>query len=336
MPFVGVHSPLLGTEVEIRIEADPDAALAADTAAVAEFERLTAVLSNFLESSELSRWRRAEIDECSADLTKVLAEAQAWHAASDGAFHPAIEPLRRRWLQAVADGQLPEPTELAELAASCATLPFTVTDGQVHRVADCSGVDLNAIAKGYIVDRAAAAAFALPGIDAVMVNAGGDLRHLGEGSVLVGVEDPATPLDYAPPRWWVRLARAGLSTSGSVRRGFQISGVWLGHVLDPRTGWPVAHTTSASAIATDALTADALVTVLGVLDPDRALAFAESGGIACLLVAGDEVLRSTNWPEEETPAQLNTTRMNPTITPTPSRTGADAGQSAPASMPERS
>ena len=299
MPFVALHSPMLGTDVEIRVEGPQDVALEADAAAVAEFERLVAVFSVFDESSELSRWRRGDIEDCSPELTEVLAAAQFWHQASGGAFHPAIAALRRRWLVATADQQLPDPVELAALAAASAVLPFTVSDGRVERLADCSGVDLNAIAKGYIVDKGCEVAVAQPGVDAVMINAGGDLRHLGDASVLVGIEDPGAAFDNMPPRWRVELSNAGLATSGAARRGFRVGGEWLGHVLDPRTGWPVDHTTSASVIAADTMTADALATVLGVLPAGEALARAEAEDWACLLVAADgSYSTSTAWPGE--------------------------------------
>ncbi len=299
MPFVVVHSPLLGAEVEVRIEADADAALRADAGAIAEFDRLTAVFSMYDESSELRRWRRGDSDKCSPELTGVLAAAQSWHSASDGAFHPAIEPLRKRWLRATMEDRLPDPAELAELAAACVDLPYTVIDGQVQRLTDCSGVNLNAIAKGYIVDRATEVAMAVPGVDAVMIKAGGDLRHLGNGSAVVGSTGAAGRFDPQEARWRIRLARAGLSTSGSVDRGLRVKGQWLGHVLDPRTGWPVVHTTSASVIATDAVTADALVTALCVLTPERAIGYAERAGIACLVVTPDGVRHSSRWPAEE-------------------------------------
>jgi thiamine biosynthesis lipoprotein len=300
MPFAAIHAPILGTEVEIRVIADPDGALAADAAAVAEFERLAAVFSVYEESSELARWRRAEVDECSADLTQVLAAAQAWHAASGGAFHPAILPLRRRWQRAAAEDRLPDPAEMAELAIACATLPFTVTKGRVERTADCSAVDLNAIAKGYIVDRAALAALAVPEVEAVMVNAGGDLRHVGEGSVLVGIEDPTKLPGTAEPRWHVRLTQVGMATSGVARGGFTVSGQGFGWVIDPRTGWPSTHTTSASVVAIDAMTADTLSTVLTVLPPAEALTLAEAEGWACLLVGADGVQHmSLGWPDEQ-------------------------------------
>jgi thiamine biosynthesis lipoprotein len=299
-PFVALHSPMLGTDVEIRVDGEPQAALLADAAAVGEFERLNPVFTVYDESSELMRWRRGDVDNCSADLTEVLAAALRWHGVSGGAFHPAVAPLHLRWLQAAAEDRLPDAAELADLAAACATLPYSVQAGTVRRLGDCSGVDLNAIAKGYIVDRAAAVAFAIEGVDAVMINAGGDLRHHGAGSVLVGIEDPANAFDNAPPRWRVQLTEAGLATSGAARRGFTVAGQWMGHVIDPRTGWPVRHTTSCSVIAADAMTADALSTVLGVLPSDEALARAEAEGWACLLVSPDGTARfSPAWLAEE-------------------------------------
>jgi thiamine biosynthesis lipoprotein len=297
MPFVAIHSPILGTEVEIRLDADPEAALAADSAAVSEFDRLAAVFSTYDESSELSAWRRGDLQESSPELTEVLVAAHAWHTASGGAFHPAMQPIQLRWQRAAVEDVLPDPAELAELAAACVTLPFTVADGRIVRIADCSGVDLNAIAKGYIVDRAAHTAFAVPGVDAVMINASGDLRHLGDGSVLVGIEDPAARFEGSDPRWRVELSGAGLSTSGVAKRGFVVAGQSYTRVIDPRTGWPVTHTASASVVASDAMTADALSTVLGVLPPAEALARAESEGWACLLVGADGAERMSGaWP----------------------------------------
>lgn len=289
------HSPLLGTVVELQVEAEPAPAERADALTVAEFERLTSVFSTYDASSELSRWARGEIDEVSTDLRTVLAAAAEYHRLSAGAFHPATGRLRRLWQQAELSGTLPAETELAARAAG--PLPYQVVDDRVERLSDCTGVDLNAIAKGYIVDQAVGAALTVPEVHSVLVNAGGDLRHAGTGSARVGIEDPARPFDNAPPRWRVQLTNAALATSGDARRGFQVGGRWLGHVLDPRTGWPVEHTASVSVLASDAMTADALATVLGVLPADEATAFAEAHGVAGLLVnASGEAYASPNWP----------------------------------------
>lgn len=288
------HSPLLGTVVELRVDAEPAAAEAADAAAIAEFERLTEVFSTHAPNSELRRWSRGEVDLISTDLRTVLAASEVAHRRSGGAFHPATGAVRQLWLHAEQTGLMPSADRLAAVAGR--PLPYRVSEGRVERLGDCSGLDLNAIAKGYIVDRAVAAAL-VPGVDAVLVNAGGDLRHAGSGSVRVGIEDPARPFDNAPPRWRVELTNAALATSGTARRGFRVGERWLGHVLDPRSGWPVEHTASISVLADDAMTADALATVLGVLPRTEAMAFADRESVACLLVDSDgSAYTSPSWP----------------------------------------
>jgi FAD:protein FMN transferase len=290
----GTRSPVLGTVVELRLDGDEGATVAAEAAAWAVFERLEQVFSTYRPDSELSRWRSGEIDTCSAELSAVLAAAHYWYGASGGAFHPLTRALTRRWQQAAKDGQLPSS---AELAALITPLPYAIHEAGPVRAGNCADLDLNAIAKGYIVDQAAEAARAVAGIDSVVVNAGGDLRHRGQGAVAVGIEDPAKPFDNLPARWRVEVSNAALATSGFARRGFRVGERWLGHVLDPRTGWPVAHTASISVIAEDAMSADALATVLGVLEIDQAVELATSRGIGCLLVAQTgEVHVSPAWP----------------------------------------
>jgi thiamine biosynthesis lipoprotein len=266
----GRYHPLLGTNVEIRVDAmSGDAeeaqrqAEAAEQAAVDEMVRLQAIFTVFDEQSDLCRWRTARTDRVPAELVECLAAAEHWWSLSGGAFHPAAAPLRKRWLAAEVDQRLPTGGELNRLTSDLAALPFQVRRGEVVRTGDCSGVDLNAVAKGYIVDRAVDTAARSPGVVDVLVNAGGDLCHRGDRVLRVGVENP-TDLG-GPPATVVALAGGAIATSGSVHRGFRIAGDWYGHVLDPRTGWPVADRPSTTVRAPDATTADAVATVVNVL-----------------------------------------------------------------------
>lgn len=302
--WIAVYEPLMGTTVEVRVWADEQpAAKAAEAAVVEEVQRLTAVFSGFDASSELCRWARGDLDDVSTDLANVLELAQHWFAESDGAFSPVCRALYDRWEHAVADQVVPDPAELLTLAKSLVQSPFHVKRQHgtpaVHRLRDCRGVDLNALAKGYIVDRAAERAAALSGVHSVLVNAGGDLRHTGPGSITVRIEDPHHPFDNAEPLTRVAVSAAALATSGTVHRGFRVGERWFGHVLDPRTGWPVRHTASASVIAPDAATADAVATIAMVLPPEEAVVFADQiDGVAALLVEQNgSVHRSPRWPD---------------------------------------
>ncbi|MFV0460915.1 MAG: FAD:protein FMN transferase [Actinomycetales bacterium] len=295
----GVYFPLLGTDVTIRVEAiEPALAHAIEQAAVNEIVRVQAVFTVFDPASALSRWRRGELADPPDEVTRLLGTAADWHQASGGAFHPAAGTLRARWLRAEGEAVVPSGEELAVLADDVRSLPYQVgADGSARRTGDTSGVDLNAIAKGYAVDRAIDLAVGL-GADGVMVNAGGDLAHRGAGEVMVGIEDPLHPSDNAAPLETVRLRGRAIATSGLARRGFTVGATRYGQVLDPRTARPVDHCASASVLAPTAEAADAMATVAGVLEHAEALAFVDARpDFACLLVTRDgKVLRSARWP----------------------------------------
>ncbi|MEZ5343091.1 MAG: FAD:protein FMN transferase [Acidimicrobiales bacterium] len=149
-------------------------------------------------------------------------------------------------------------------------------------------MSLNAIAKGAIVDWCVDQTFADRLVERVVVNAGGDLVHRGTKPANVGIEDPATKFDNVPPLTYITLDNAALATSGSQRRGFTVAGTRSGHVVDPRTGWPVDHIRSASVVAPTAALADALATAFMVLKPPESFTVAEAvGGIAALIVDSD-------------------------------------------------
>lgn len=307
------EEPLLGTRVAVRI-AGEDAARAAALAEriFAECDRLERVFSLFDDSSTLRRWCRGEFDDAvlPPELRAVLVAADAWQRRSGGAFSVQAAPLMARWRAAERDGVEPSPDALEALVRELRRPPYEVLDGAVRRATTPCSVDLNAIAKGAIVDFAAAGwrrgAEPGDGIRSLVVNAGGDLLHRGTASVPVGIEDPARPFDNAEPLTVVELSDAALATSGPTRRGFRIADRWYGHVLDPRSGRPVEGVRSASVVAADALTADAVATVVAVLEPAEAIRFVDglAGvgaappvlGVACLVVDGDgRQWRSAGW-----------------------------------------
>jgi thiamine biosynthesis lipoprotein len=68
----------------------------------------------------------------------------------------------------------------------------------------------------------------------------------------------------------IRLHDRALGTSGSGVQFFHYKGRRYGHVLDPRTGWPVEGVLSATVIAPTAAQADALSTAFYVMGLEKA------------------------------------------------------------------
>jgi thiamine biosynthesis lipoprotein len=312
----GRHEPVMGTSLDVLVTADdPQAAAVGEQAAVDEMRRREHIYSAFDPASELCRWRSGAEPEPSEELAELLAAAHRWHLRSLGTFNPAVGALSDLWRGAATTGTAPTAEECRRLAATIAEPRF---DGAYpHRpLPGAQAVNFNALAKGLAVDHAAAAALTVPGVQAVTVSAGGDLRHSGSGTVRVGVEDPARPYDNAAPLTVVTLGNdMALATSGSARRGFRVGDRWYSHVIDPRSGWPVDHAASVSVVATEAGVADVLATVACVLTPDLAVAAVEAlqPGAAVLVVTtdGDRVANHA-WrrlaPDRRTPAELRSPR----------------------------
>lgn len=292
------YTHLLGTVIDVRVRAaEPTTCERAAAAVVDEIVRLEAIFTVFDRSSELNRWKRDEVPDPSADLVAVMSAALEWQHRSDGAFNPMSGVLSDLWRRAVEDQIVPSPTLLADAAASIAAPRFEVADGVVRRLGNCMALNLNAIAKGYIVDRATAAARSVSGVEMILVSAGGDLLHAGHPTAPIGIANPLRPYDNEPPVAVIDLADAGLATSGGSRRGVLVGGHWFSHVIDPRTGQPVTAQASVTVVARTAMHADVLATVLGLDDPATAVAASESEfACSCLVIGHDGGLwANSSW-----------------------------------------
>jgi len=138
-------------------------------------------------------------------------------------------------------------------------------------------LNVDALGKAFIVDRAAAAGLDGTGADGVMLNIGGDIAVVGP-EVAVDVADPSRPFENDAPLARIRLSAGAVATSGSYARP--------GHLVDPRTGGPANGAASATMVAADCLTANALATALCVLPISRGLALVEmEAGAEALLTS---------------------------------------------------
>jgi thiamine biosynthesis lipoprotein len=136
-------------------------------------------------------------------------------------------------------------------------------------------VNLGSIGKGYAVQRMADYLSAR-GVRHALVSAGASSivalggRGWGWSIDLCARNGDPGPRNGAPPDSGAagqrtRLARVylrngALGTSGAGEQFVEIDGRRYGHVLDPRTGWPASGVRSASVVARDGATADALAT----------------------------------------------------------------------------
>ena len=265
--------------------------------ALEEIDRLDAVFSTFRPDSELARWMAAtgQDIEVSSDLAHVLERAAWWRARTLGAFDPAVAA----WARSPKEGRRRDGPGFRSGGKGVASRPLWKVSrppgggAAVARKLTPAALSLDAIAKGYIVDRAclrAARAARAARTSDVLVNLGGDIRHVGAHRAVVAVTDPGCDGENACPFEYVGICNQGLATSGGYRRKVRSGGEWRSHLIDPRTARPAEHVLSASVIAPTAATADVLATAFSILEPRQSLAIADSvSGVGCLLLRADGV-----------------------------------------------
>jgi FAD:protein FMN transferase len=286
---------VLGTTLDLTVIGPARPARAAQDAVLAEIARLEGVFSRFLPDSDLRRWSRGEAVERTSELFPLLRDAARWFRLSGGAFHPGAQSLADAWTDAEARGTPPADGDLARLVS----LLGDVTDGPPPAYP----LSLDALAKGRIVDAAVEAAAAVPDVEGVLVNVGGDLRAWGACRAAVAVADPLLVADNAAPIATVHLYGAALATSGVARRGYRVAGRWYPHLIDPRSGRPVEGVAGATVVAPTCAEADALATICCVLDEAAAFALVagmEAVGLLRCRANGERVAedRFLSWAPE--------------------------------------
>lgn len=300
------HENVMGTSLELRVRADVAAmAREAEARVLREIDRLSAILSRHDASSEFRRWQSAAKGpiRVSPELFEVLAACDRWRDASGGAFDPRVQVLAQLWADGARRGQAPsvEALTAAKLLLGRPAWRLEPEARTAERLVD-TPLSLDAIAKGYIVEKACDAAGGLErGVRGLLLNVGGDLRVQGELIATIGLARPRGDSEATEPFTVVRVHDRAVATSGGYQRGLSVGGRWYSHIFDPRTGRPADRVACATVIAERSADADALATILNVLPPeDGARLVRGVAGAACLIVAADgRITRGEGWPRYE-------------------------------------
>lgn len=259
---------LMGTVLEVRLPAGTARAAELAEAAFREVATVEAAASLWKPGTELAEVHASaaagEPVVLSETLGSIVHEALRAAELTGGAYSPAVGALvgaydlrgRGRW-----------PSEAEKRRAAALARPEGVRyDAETRTLRLDEGVtlDLDGIAKGFALDRAAAALRAR-GVDDALLNFGGQILTIGppEGS-------PAREAIVAAPDATdggllrVLVRDASLSTSADSERVRTIAGREAGHLLDPRQGSFVQLPGSVSVLAPTGAQADALSTAWAV------------------------------------------------------------------------
>jgi thiamine biosynthesis lipoprotein len=241
----------MGSPCELQLFVGPDEGLRSAAAAAAEVERLEQRYSRYRADSLLSAINRAAQ---AGGSIKVDPETALLLDYSDTCFRESGELfdissgiLRRAW--DFKSGRAPSDDELQRLLPLVGWEKVEWHSPAIRFTVPGMELDLGGVVKEYAVDRVAALLLER-GVESGIVNLGGDVRILGPrpgGEAWhVGIRHHRLHDGVAA---LVMMERGALASSGDYERCIVIDGVRYGHILNPRTGWPVRELAAASVIA---------------------------------------------------------------------------------------
>ena len=234
---------------------------------------------NIIHKINSAKGRPVEVDRETAQL---LDFAETLYSLSDAAFDITSGVLRRAW---TFDGSDNVPAS-AEIEALLSLVGWDKATWQSRLLTLPAGmeIDLGGIGKEYAVDRAIGI---LQSADdkPFLVNFGGDLAVTGppvrRTAWTVGIEAPSPAGREGDPEpirasKLIELRQGALATSGDARRFVMKDGVRYGHVIDPRTGWPVENAARSITVAADTCTQAGMLSTLAMLKGASAEQFLDS------------------------------------------------------------
>ncbi|WP_255550422.1 FAD:protein FMN transferase [Moritella sp. 28] len=207
--------------------------------AYAEAKRIELKYSRFRDDNIIARLNSSADETISVDeeTTRLINLADLCFQLSDGLFDISSGVLGKLW-------HFKQQTQLPSDGGIKALLPNigwqkASWHAPLLRLPKGMQIDLGGIGKEYAVDKVARL-LQQQTDNAFLVNFGGDiytnqLRSNGE-AWQVAIEDPQ---HLGESKLMVSLVQGGLASSGNSQRYIEVDGQRYGHILNPKTGYPI-------------------------------------------------------------------------------------------------
>lgn len=292
MPRVRWLGKALGAKAEIVLE-HPDQALAqqALAEALAELERLEAILSIYRPDSALSGLNRdGVLASPPPDLVRAFGEAAHLSRLSDGAFDVTVQPLWALHANSLRRiGRHPSADDIAAARRLVDWRAVSVAPDRIAFAVPGMAATLNGIGQGYITDRVSEL-LKRKGFANVLVDLG-EPRVLGpraDGSPWpVAIRDPML---RGIALHTFEIKDGAMATTEAQGTSFPGFGRY-GHLIEPNTGRPALGVPSVTVLAPTASLADGLSTAIAVAGAERAPAILAAAGVGrAILVSVDSTI----------------------------------------------
>ena len=264
----------------------------------ATMRRVELSLSPFNARSLISQINAGVTDSTDELIDTVFAVSQMINRESGGVFDPSAAPLFSLWGVGHGDknGGTPTDEQIDSALQSVGIGDCSIDRGVIMRKSVKTQFNFSAITKGYGCDMVGEC-LRRNGCDNYMVEIGGEITLAGLSPSgekwRIQVDAPIfndSTVEHSR-LGIIKVTDCGIATSGNYRNFRRDeSGNIYGHTISPVTGRPVTDiaTLSATVIAQNCMTADALATACMAMSPTDALAMIERiEGADVMLVSSD-------------------------------------------------
>ncbi len=294
--IIKISGEQLGTQYRVTVVADQPAPDDLSDQIAALIGLVDQSMSTYRDDSELTLFNGTAVNEAtriSADFAEVMALSFEVWEASGYLFDPTVGPLVDLWgfgPEIPLNNRVPLSEEIQSALSQTGFGSVTLeSDEEGFWLIKSLNVrlDLSGIAKGHAVD-IVANHLELLALTDYLVEVGGEVRVSGNNPKgkpwRVAIE---TPQIMGGVERVLELNDSALATSGDYRNFFEFEGKRYSHLIDPRDGYPVKHSTVSSTVVMDSCAkADAWSTAFLIMGHEQAMTLANQKGIALYLIVG--------------------------------------------------
>ena len=276
--FITRTSYMLNTIVTINIYDSTDESLLDGCLDLCrKYEEL---FSRTIDTSEIARLNRGEITEVSEDTAELIEKGLFYGELTDGAFDISVHPVSSLWdfSSGSENPSLPDPALLETALKKVDYQKIGLQNQTVSFAVEGMGIELGAIAKGYIADRMKDYLVS-QGVSSATINLGGNVLTIGsrpDGTPFrIGIQKPFAPT--GTPALTLPVTDLSVVSSGVYERYFELDGTLYHHILDTKTGYPIQNNLfEVTIISPSSMDGDALSTTCFLLGLEEGIALIES------------------------------------------------------------
>lgn len=291
--YVTIQGAVFGTIYHIIIEQPVDSNF--QQIITNALDEVDEALSMFNENSVISQINRGDSSTYNnTHFEFIFNKSQEISELTNGCFDITVAPVVNLWGFGFDSSIAPDSIELQKVMESVGYHKVTLRDHKIIKEDPRTMLDASAIAKGYACDYVAQV-LKDHGIKNLLVEIGGEVHSEGinrqDEPWKIGINKPiedSTCVNNEIERV-VALSNMSMATSGNYRNFYVKDGKKYAHTIDPHTGNLVEHTLlSATIIAKDCSTADALATACMVMGLEKSMELCEKNHIPAFFITGGD------------------------------------------------